>query len=292
MKIWLVGAGYWGQKVLKALEKFKVTAQIIDTKNGQTINDIDDLSPVMLATPLWQHFDQCCVLLQRGHDIYVEKPMAETLEEVMQLRSLIRPGQVFMVGHIFQHHPQRHEIHKLISDGIIGEINHVSSRRMNWGIYQTQTDPVLSLGTHDISIVLDMLQKEDATVDHARDYYMTQGQKPDRVQWSGRCGTATFDCDVSWAWPVRIRETIITGSQGQIIWNQDTNSYQIGHHRIINNRAVLDEQIQTVNYTSYLTPLEHEIQHWIYCLRNRKDPDTGINQAAAVARVIKQVTGR
>jgi predicted dehydrogenase len=292
MKIWLVGAGYWGQKVLTALEKFNVDAKIIDIKNGQTIDDITDLSPVMLATPLWDHFEQCQILLERGHDVYVEKPMATTLKEILELKFLCNPDQIFMVGHIFQHHPQRHEIKTLIDTGFIGDIRHISSRRMNWGIYQTQTDPVLSLGTHDISIIIDFLQSEDTIVDQSRAYYITQGVKPDRVQWSGRSGPATFDCDVSWAWPSRIRETMIIGTRGQIVWDQDSNVYTLSRHSITNNRSIADKEVEIFEYTDTLTPLEHEIKHWIDCLISRIKPSTGIDQSLAVAQVIEQIKTR
>lgn len=288
MKMWLVGAGYWGSKVLASLEKFGVQAEVIDIRNGQTILDIDDLSPVMLATPLWDHYRQCQYLLDRGHDVYVEKPMAETVEEILDLRSRCRPGQLFMVGHIFQHHPQRNEIRTLIELGAIGQVRHVSSRRMNWGIYQTKTDPVLSLGTHDISIVMDIIG-EELVVDHSQCYHNTHGTKPDRVTWQGRSLTASFDCDVSWAWPVRTRETVVIGTQGQIVWNQDTNEYQISRHHIENNRAQIDKSIEIVTYKSHLSPLEHEIKHWVDCITNRIQPSTGADQALAVAKVIQQI---
>lgn len=292
MKMWLVGAGYWGQKLLATLEKFGVDAEVIDVRNGQTINDITDLSPVMLATPLWQHYEPCQELISRGHDVYVEKPMAETLEQILNLRLLCRPGQLVMVGHIFQHHPQRDEIKILINAGFIGDVVHVSSRRMNWGIYQTRTDPVLSLGTHDISIVLDMIGSTDAVVDQSRAYYITQGEKADRVQWSGRCGSATFDCDVSWAWPVRTRETVIMGTQGQITWDQDANTYSVSRHQVVNNRAVTDTESYTVAYTHDLSPLEHEVRHWVECLRTRRQPSTSFDEALAVAQVIQQINTR
>ena len=53
--MWLVGAGYWGSKLLKSLEQFGVSANVIDIRNDQTINDITNVAPVILATPLWQH---------------------------------------------------------------------------------------------------------------------------------------------------------------------------------------------------------------------------------------------
>lgn len=292
MKMWLVGAGYWGQKLLDTLQEFGVDAQVIDIRNGQTIDDIQDLSPVMLATPLWNHYDQCRELISRGHDIYVEKPMAEIPEQILDLKLLCRPDQLVMVGHIFQYHPHRDEIKILINTGFIGDVAHISSRRMNWGIYQTRTDPVLSLGTHDISIVMDMIGSTDVVVDQSRAYHITKGERTDRVQWSGRCGAATFDCDVSWAWPVRTRETVIMGTRGQIVWDQDSNTYTVSRHKIVNNRAVPDAESYTVSYTHALSPLEHEVQHWVQCLRERRQPNTGFREALAVAQVIQQINTR
>lgn len=288
MKMWLVGAGYWGSKMLNTLQKFGVDTQVIDIKNGDTIDDINDLSPVMLATPLWDHYDHCKRLLKKGHDVYVEKPMAETVEQIRELKSLLQPGQIFMVGHLFQHHPHRHEIRTIIDTGFIGEIQHITSRRLNWGIYQTKTDPVLSLGTHDISIVLD-ITGQPAVIDDSTCFYNTNGTQPDRVIWHGRSGHTTFDCDVSWAWPIRTRETVIIGSQGQIVWDQDQNTYTVSQHRVENNRCVSDSDPRTVCYTSELSPLEHEVQHWITCVRDRLQPSTGVDQALAVALVIEQI---
>ena len=48
MNMWLVGAGYWGSKLLASLKKFNVDAQVIDIRNGQTIENINTLDPVML----------------------------------------------------------------------------------------------------------------------------------------------------------------------------------------------------------------------------------------------------
>ena len=72
MNMWLVGAGYWGSKLIDNLKKFDVDAQVIDIKNGQSISDINTSDPVMLATPLWQHPNQAIELLRRGHDVYAD----------------------------------------------------------------------------------------------------------------------------------------------------------------------------------------------------------------------------
>lgn len=287
--MWLVGAGYWGSKLLDSLKKFDVEAKVIDIRNGQTIDDITDSAPVMLATPLWQHHDQACELLRRGHDVYVEKPMAETHEQVVEIGSYVQPDQILMVGHIFVHHPQMAEIKQIISSGAIGAVKHVASRRLNWGIYQTRTDPLLSLATHDISIVLELID-DQPVIENAQAWNYSNNVQPDRVWFSGACTTdVTFDIDVSWHWPVRVRQTVIMGTAGQIVWDQDANTVTVTQNKIQDRRAVADTNPRIINYTHQLSPLEAELQHWVDCVRTRQQPATGLESAQEVALVIDQI---
>ena len=288
MNMWLVGAGYWGSKVLQSLERFGVHAKIIDIKNGQTIQDIDTQDPVMLATPLWEHYEQAKYLIQRGHDVYIEKPMAESAPKIAELAGLATGDQVIMAGHIFVLHPQMQEIKSLIAQGRIGTLQHVSSRRLNWGIYQTRTDPLLSLAVHDVSIVQQVCQ-DRMTVDFARGWNYSNNTQPDRVWFSGVCSNITFDIDVSWHWPVRTRQTVIVGTQGQIVWDQDSNTVTCLTNTIQNHRAVLDTAPEVIEYTHSLTPLEAELRHWVDCVNHRHQPATGLEAAKSVARVIDQV---
>lgn len=289
MNMWLVGAGYWGSKLLDSLKKFDVDATVIDIRNGQTIADITDTAPVMLATPLWQHHEQAVELLKRGHDVYVEKPMAETHDQVLNIGEHVRPGQLLMVGHIFIHHPQMTEIKALINNGAIGKLTHISSRRLNWGIYQTKTDPLLSLAIHDISIVLNLVD-DHPLIEKAQSWNYSNNVQPDRVWFSGSLNdSVTFDIDVSWHWPVRTRQTIIMGTKGQIVWDQDSNTIIVTQHTIENRRAVKSDTATTIEYKHDVTPLEAELKHWVDCVNLRQQPTTGLEAAKSVALVIDRV---
>jgi len=287
MNMWLVGAGYWGSKVLQSLERFGVHAKIIDIKNGQTIQDIDTQDAVMLATPLWEHYEQAKYLIQRGHDVYIEKPMAESAPKIAELAGLVTGDQIIMAGHIFVLHPQMQEIKSLIAQGSIGTLQHVSSRRLNWGIYQTRTDPLLSLAVHDVSIVQQVCQTR-MTVDFARGWNYSNNTQPDRVYFTGTAGDVTYDIDVSWYWPVRTRETVFIGTTGQLTWNQDSNTITVTAHAIQNRRAVVDSAPVTIEYNHTMTPLDVEIKHWVDCVQNRLQPVTNATQALDIALIIDQ----
>ena len=151
--------------------------------------------------------------------------MAETASQIADIQQHLQSGQLLMVGHLFVHHPQMHEIHNLISQGQIGQLKHITSRRLNWGIYQTKTDPLLSLAVHDISILLQVCSTPVITQAQAWNY--SSGPQLDRVCFNGYDGEVTFDIDVSWHWPVRTRQTVFIGSQGQIVWDQDANTVTV-----------------------------------------------------------------
>ena len=277
MKVNLVGAGYWGSKVDESLKKLGCETTIIDIKNGQTIADIDNPNPVILATPLWQHYEQALSLLKDGYDVYVEKPMAETQEQLSVLKSNC-DEQILMVGHIFIHHPQMQKIKSID----IGEIIHVSSERSNWGIYQTKTDPLLSLAVHDISIVQELIGTIKPTV--ARQFNYTSQTNPDRVWFSGD----RFDIDVSWYSPTRIRRTTILGTKGQIVWDQDQNTVTHYLNRITDNRAVaVSPNVFIYDYDK--SPLEYELEHFLNCVKTRTQASTDVNSALAVADVVERV---
>jgi predicted dehydrogenase len=289
MNMWLVGAGYWGSKLLDSLKKFDVDAKIIDIKNGQTINDINTNHPVMLATPLWQHFDQARILLQRGHDVYIEKPMAETAEQIDQLKQLCKNDQIVMVGHLFVHHPQMDHIKSIVASGKIGSITHITSRRLNWGIYQTKTDPLLSLAVHDISIV-ESITNSVLRPTSAQSWNYSDNTQFDRIQFAGHTDSSvTFDIDVSWHWPVRTRETVILGTLGQIIWDQDSNTITVCSNTIQNNRAIVGSDPIVHSYNYKMTPLDFELMHWVDSIASKTQPLTGFDAARSVVTVVDQV---
>lgn len=289
MKMYLVGAGYWGSKLLESLKKFDVDATVLDIRNGQSIEDITTQDPVILATPLWQHYEQAKQILDMGNDLYVEKPLAETSNQIKNLGfHLADDDQLLMVGHIFEHHPQINFIGKLLDRGEIGELVHITSERTNWGIYQTKTDPVLSLATHDISIIT-ALQEGNMHVDHAQDWRISNDSQPDRVWFSGHVGVVPYTVDVSWHSPIRRRLTVLQGTSGQITWDQDANTVTVSKHRIEDRRAIVDDAPHIHAYTALYTPLECELQHWVNCCKNREEPKSGLHRALKVAYVIDAV---
>jgi predicted dehydrogenase len=284
----LVGSGYWGSKIISSLEgnpsvgKF----QIIDVKNGDTIDFIDpDITTAIVATPLWDHYVTGAALLTRGFDCYIEKPMAETEFQCQALKALAN-DRVLMVGHIFLYHPAM----TWIKDNIhrIGNIRHIDSQRLNWGIYQTKTTPVHSLLPHDVSIMLELLGS-NATVTEVDQCKLSQNSQPDYVNFNMVINGVSVRITGSWYWPEKIRKITIIGEQGSIVWDDVANRVDLYTGTVANNR--LSDLVLTEQYVPDLTksPLQLELEHFIDCVVTRNTPKSDVDNAIDVARVVDAV---
>lgn len=288
MNVAVIGSGYWGSKIVESLTSLPEVdcVQVIDVKNGQTIDDINkDITTAIIATPLWDHCETARELLVRNFDCYIEKPMAETASQVIDIWDCVT-DQIVMVGHIFIYHPALDYIKKNLHK--IGKIKHVTSERLNWGIYQTKTTPLLSLLPHDVSILLELCGGLKIT--SASKSNFTNNLVPDYVSFNAEHNDISMTITGSWYWPERVRKLTIIGTEGHIIWDDTKNSVDILLGKV-NERRLSDLHIDSETYHPDLTisPLQRELKHFIDCVITRTHPRTGIKNALEVAKILDDV---
>ena len=98
-----------------------------------------DIDAVLIATPDHWHAKMALEAMDRGKDVYLEKPMCHTIEEAKQLAETVRETRrVLQVGSQTTSGDQWHMAKKYIQDGAIGKmINsqgsyHRNSREGEW----------------------------------------------------------------------------------------------------------------------------------------------------------------
>ena len=289
-KVALIGAGYWGSKIANSLSTNKNIEEvsIIDVRNGETIDSIPQgYNTAIIATPLWDHYETTSSLLKRGFDCYVEKPMAETADQCLELEKL-SGDQVLMVGHIFLYHPAMDYIKENLSR--IGTVRHITSERLNWGIYQKKTTPLHSLLPHDISILFELLGT-DAKLENAMGNDFNNTTQPDYVNFNLKFNSGvTANVVGSWYWPERVRKLTIIGTEGMIIWDDSANFVKIFNGTVVDGRltelTITEEHIPDLS----VTPLERELNHFIDCVVNRTTPKSDVKNAITVAKLIDEVS--
>ncbi len=93
--------------------------------------------------------------------MFVEKPPAMRAEEMDELvRIAAERDRVLMPGHLLLYHPAVVKLKELVSSGELGDILCVYGNRVNLGIVRSNENALWSLGVHDLSVILHLLDED------------------------------------------------------------------------------------------------------------------------------------
>ena len=124
-----------------------------------------DLDAIFCLTPDFSHEEIGIEILEAGIPLYLEKPMAITIEGCDRLlKTAMRTGTKLFVGHNMRHFPGIMKMKKIIDSGIIGDIECAWCRHfVNYGgdAYfrdwhsecRNTTGLLLQKGAHDIDVI-------------------------------------------------------------------------------------------------------------------------------------------
>jgi scyllo-inositol 2-dehydrogenase (NADP+) len=123
------------------------------------------LGLVVVATPSGTHFDVARQVIEAGHNVVVDKPMAVRSDEIAALMSLAKKQGVLLVPF----HNRRFDgdfltVESLLREGTLGRLVHLESRMDRWNPGATRrpwkNDPaqgggvLLDLGTHLVDLAM------------------------------------------------------------------------------------------------------------------------------------------
>jgi predicted dehydrogenase len=236
----VVGCGYWGAKHVRVSSELARgrLALVVDTRLERleyiaprypflsVSRDFDSvlnsgaIDGVIIATPISTHYALARDALKAGKHVLVEKPLAMTGAECRELDAIAeRRNLVLMVGHTFEYHPAVCFIRQIIQQGRLGDIHYIDSRRLNLGLYQSDTNVLWDLAPHDLSIFFYLLHEEAQSISVWGCSHILPGIE-DVVYAKIRFGNnVTAHLHVSWLDPVKVRKVTIVGSEGMLVFD-------------------------------------------------------------------------
>lgn len=248
INIGVIGCGYWGPNLIRNFNSLqnctvKSAAEtkpgrqefikkefpgVIVTDDYKSILKDGSIDAVCIATPVKTHKDISVEALNSGKHVFVEKPMASSSKEAEEMIAAAEANnKKLAVGHVFQFAPAVRAIKRLIDDGIIGEVFHVTSSRINLGPPETDVDVVWDLGPHDFSILLHLLGEFPESISAANNYFPYGFSVEDKqkltnnsdIQMKFPSGT-TAHIHLSWLSSNKTRLMQIFGSEGTIVYDE------------------------------------------------------------------------
>src|SRR6266513_1502196 len=272
----------------------------------QAVLDDPSVDGVVIATPAANHFVLAKQVLEAGKHVFVEKPLATKVIEVDELsRCAAERNLVVMTGHTFVYNSAVRYVKKLIDCGELGQLRYIYSQRLNLGRIRSDIDALWNFAPHDISIIQYSLgNQEPISVSRQGMAYMQDGIEDVVFLSLEYPGKVIANIHVSWLDPQKVRKMIIVGSRKMVIYDDIAEDKITIFDKGIDRRAVLGENMDfdsphpvSFNYRSgdiimpqinFTEPLRLEAEHFADCIRNSREPLTGLNHARTVVSILER----
>lgn len=318
VNIGVVGLGHWGPNLARNFASMMPEAHLTwlcDSRKGlvhrlgtafpqaRLTDSLDallgdpELDAVCLATDVSSHARLASEVLDSGKHCFVEKPMAQTVQEAEVLATKARASDcVFMVGHLLQYHPGITLLRSLVESGELGNLYYIYSNRLNLGKLRTDENALWSLGAHDISVVL-MLAQEDPSQVHAAGHAYMRPANEDVVFCYLRFPSGlTAHLHLSWLDPHKERRFTVVGSRKMATFDD-----MAAEQKVTVYDKGFDEDFE--NYGEYMArsgdiwspmvsndePLRLECRHFLECILEGKEPQSGAASGLRVVRVLERL---
>ena len=306
IRVGVIGHGYWGPNLVRnfMLAPGSVVTRVCDlreerltplqkvypglktcTRATELIND-PEIDAVVIATPVSSHFELAMAALQAGKHVLVEKPLASTSDQARRLIDEAAARKlVLLVDHTFVYTDAVRKIRELIASGQLGQIYYYDAVRVNLGLFQHDVNVIWDLAIHDLSIMDYVLPEKPVSVSVTGISHIP-GQ-PENVAYITLffASSQIAHVHVNWLTPVKVRHTLIGGSEKMILYDdlepsEKVKVYDKGIrvtpgpedvYRMLVSYRLGDMSAPRLDNTE---ALQTEALHFIECVETGRQPDT------------------
>jgi predicted dehydrogenase len=319
LNVAIAGCGYWGPNLIRNFSSLPWcrVKQVCDTDENrlahmkklyptttitttfeELVND-GELDAIVVATPVHLHHELAKKSLLAGKHTFIEKPMATSSAECEELVALAaKKNLTLMVGHTFIYSTPVRRIKEIVDSGDIGDVQYISSRRLNLGLFQKDINVTWDLAPHDIAIILYLIGRPPSSVNCQGKAHVNSSIE-DVTNMSLNFNNGGFAIiHSSWLDPNKVREMVIVGSKRMIVYNDNEPLEKI---KIYDKRVEAPPHYDTfaefhysyhygdahIPYLKQVEPLKVEAEHFLDCIRNGKKPETSGLDGLRVVQILE-----
>jgi len=322
INVGVVGCGYWGPNLIRNLRQSsdcevkvicdtseprlkhmrKLYPDMATTNRFQNLIQDAALDAIVIATPVRFHYEMAKAVLLAGKHVFIEKPLARTVAEGEELCALAEQrGLVIMVGHTFLFSPAVRRMKEIINSGEIGEIQYISARRLNLGLFQKDINVAWDLAPHDLSIILHLLDEQPATVSCQGSSHVNRHIEDVTMMYLTFPKNCCAFIQNSWLDPNKTRQMTVVGKQRMIVYDDIEPLEKL---KVYDARVEVPPHYDTfadftysyhygdayVPYIKQDEPLKLECQHFLDCISREVTPITGGRAGLDVVRILEAST--
>jgi predicted dehydrogenase len=118
---------------------------------------IDAVDVIDVIAPTTYHYDLAKRAIRKGRHVFLEKPMANTMQEARELVNLVQESRIkLQVGHVERFNPAFIAVKQLELNPMFIEVH----RLAQFNVRGTEVSVILDLMIHDIDIILSLVKSE------------------------------------------------------------------------------------------------------------------------------------
>lgn len=317
VRVGVVGLGYWGPNIARNLAAIdgcelrwlcdgdraareRLASSFPTARQTSELEELladDELDAVALATPVPTHAELAIAVARAGKHCFVEKPLATTAADAEAAVEAARDaGRILMVGHLLEYHPAVARLKQLVDDGELGDLYYVYGNRLNLGKLRADENALWSLGAHDVSVVLHLIDEEPhECVAHGASY-VREGVEDVVFCYLRFPSGIVAHLHLSWLDPHKERRLTVVGErrmatfddmlvEGKLAiydkgFDEDTRSW--GEY-ITRSGDVFQPRVPNAE------PLRVETEHFVACVRDGVAPRSDGVSGLRVVRVLERL---
>ncbi len=302
-RIAVIGCGNWGRNLVRNFYNLGFLYKVCDlnadllqsmqkqyrnvhfTSKFEDVFQDPNVDGVVIATPSFTHYKLAHEALMNHKHVYVEKPVATSSEQTLELFALARQKErILMVGHLLLYHPVINRLRQLIREGYLGQIKSISSDRLNTNKLRPDKSVIWDLAPHDVSMlgylmdqdpeevvsVIGYQNREDGLVDDAHIDMLFPNDVPGHIH-------------ISWVHPVKQVKLVVRGTERSAIIDDTLAENKL---QLFSKDDIAQPSEEFPEYLN-IEPLKLECQHFINCIRYGYEPKTDGMNGYSVVRVLE-----
>lgn len=321
MKVALIGYGYWGPNLARKLnanqdiefvgiceiDKGKLDKargvygdRLIYESDYKKVLDNWALDAVAIAVPTEYSFGIAMATLEAGKHVFIEKPIASTMERAQKLIDKARENKlVIHCDHIMIYHPVIRYIKRMIQKGELGELLYIDITRTNLGPIRSDINAMMDLAVHDVAVINYLADNPDFEELSAMGK-VCYGKQETLTFLNIRYNNFIASIKSSWISPVKERRTVIAGTKKMVIFDDAAidnklviydkgidiqSSEEYGEYEV--HMRLGDIVIPHINSED---ALQNSISHFVECIKECKESLSGPEQSIRVMKVLEEAS--
>ena len=316
LRVGQVGLGEWGRNLARNFADVADLAWLSDTADGkqeefqarypharwaaglEEMLEDPSLDAVVIATPVPTHYELSKLALEAGKHVFVEKPPAMTCSEIDELVAIAAERDlVLMPGHLLLYHPGVQKLKELVDTGELGDVLCVYGNRQNLGRIRPYENALWSLGVHDLSVILYLLDEDPVeAVAQGRDFL--QPGVEDVVFCFLRFPSGRIaHMHLSWLDPHKMRKMTVVGTEKMAVFDdmeldRKVTIYEKSPWRPVDSYGEWQTRTGDIRIPKIVTdePLKLECRYFVSLVGGDGDRGKVARDGARVVRALDMLT--